>query len=58
MSAGRETIIIIIINVSFYGLQSIFRYILLFDLKEASGRQDKEAIKNVNPGTRLHGFNY
>ena len=41
-------LIIIIINVSFYGLQSIFRCIHLFDLKEASGRQDKEVIKNMD----------
>lgn len=40
-----------------YGLQSIFRYSLLFDLKEASGRQNKEVIKNMDPGARLHGFN-
>lgn len=45
-------------TVSFYGLQSIFRYILLFDLKEALGRQDKEVIKNMDPGARLHGVSY
>lgn len=40
-----------------YGLQSIFRYSLLFDLKEESGRQNKEVIKNMDPEARLHGFN-
>lgn len=49
---------LIIINVSFYGLQSIFRCIHLFDLKEASGRQDKEVMKNMDPGARLCGLSY
>lgn len=37
------------------GLQSIFRYRLLFDLKEASGKQGKEVIKTMGPGARLLG---
>lgn len=41
-----------------YGLQNIFRCRLLFDLKEASGKQDKEVIKNMGPGARLHGFRW
>lgn len=62
VGAERETTTIttttiIITKMYLYGLQSIFRYSLLFDLKEASGRQNKEVIKNMDPGAGLHGFN-
>lgn len=35
-----------------------FQLYSLFDLKEASGRQGKELIKNMDLGTRLHGIKY
>lgn len=63
MGAGRQILIIIITitiikikKLYICGLESIFTYIMLFDLKETSVSQDKEVIKNMGPRVRLHRF--